>query len=75
MIGNEGKEDRAKTRGLGWSNAGNKQQILAAFWTHQRHLDQDAVTEYDATGIVIVALDAPHFIKFLSMGQRRRREE
>src|SRR3984893_12498180 len=45
MIGNDGKKDRAKARGLGWSEAGNKQQILASVGTHQRHLDQDAVME------------------------------
>ena len=47
MIYDDGEEDRAKTRGLGGSYAGNKQQILARFWTHPGHLDQDAVMEYD----------------------------
>ena len=53
MIGNDGKEDRAKTRGLGWPDAGNKQQILAGFGTHHRHLDQDAVMENDEGGLLL----------------------
>src|SRR3984893_1519504 len=61
MIGNDGKEDRAKPRGLGWSDAGNKQQILARFWTEQRHLDQDAVMEYDEGGLLLVSRDFEAF--------------
>src|ERR1700730_15495851 len=57
MIGNDGEEDRAKTRGLGWSDAGNKQQILAGFGTQPGHLDQDAVVENDEGGLLLVSRD------------------
>src|SRR3984893_6294915 len=78
MIGNDGKEDRAKPRGLGWSDAGNKQQILARFWTQQRHLDQDAVMEYDEGGLLLISRDFETFglergeQAVLPGGQRRR---
>src|SRR3984893_13121156 len=57
MIGNDGEEDRAKTRGLGWADAGNKQQILAGFGTQPGHLDQDAVVENDEGGLLLVSRD------------------
>src|SRR5580693_9165623 len=61
MISNDGKEDRAKTRGLGWSDAGNKKQILARFRAPLRHLDQDAVMEYDEGGLLLVSRDFEAF--------------
>src|SRR5580700_818562 len=78
MIGNDREEDRAKTRGFGWSDAGNKQQILAGFWTHQRHLDQDTVMENDEGGLLLVSRDFEAFglergeQAVLPGGQRRR---
>src|SRR3984893_11088135 len=61
MISNDGEEDRAKPRGLGWSDAGNKKQILARFRAPLRHLDQDAVMEYDEGGLLLVSRDFEAF--------------
>src|ERR1700737_556669 len=80
MIGNDGKEDRAKTRGLGWSDAGNKPQILAGFGTHQRHFDQDAVMENDEGGLLLYSRDFETFglergeQAILPGGHRRRQD-